>query len=86
VPGLSESASHTARRRYKDLSGNSGVLAYEPRHRFIRIWFVGGDGYEYDETKPGKRDVDAMKRLAQAGRGLATYINRHVRNNFAQKL
>ena len=27
-----------------------------------------------------------MKELAQAGRGLTTYVNRHVRDNYAAKL
>lgn len=72
--------------RYKDLSGNSGVRAYEIGGDFIRVWFVDGEGYEYDARKPGARHVREMKRLAAAGRGLATYINQHVRENFARKL
>jgi hypothetical protein len=30
--------------------------------------------------------VDAMKRLAKAGKGLATYVNQHVKDNYARKL
>ena len=72
--------------RYKDQSGNSGVLEYEPGPGFIRIWFLSGEGYEYDYTKPGKAEVDEMKRLARAGKGLATYINQHVQKNYARTL
>lgn len=52
----------------------------------IRVWFKDGEGYEYDYTRPGREHVDAMKRLAENGQGLATYINQHVRANFARKL
>jgi hypothetical protein len=75
-----------ARPPYKNLSGNSGVHAYEVGAQFIRLWFSDGRGYEYNEKKPGKRHVDAMKRLAKAGKGLATYVNQHVKDNYARKL
>jgi len=39
-----------------------------------------------DETKPGAQHVARMKQLAEEGRGLATYINRYVRDNYARKL
>jgi hypothetical protein len=42
--------------------------------------------YSYDATKPGTKHVDAMKRLALAGEGLTTYVNQHVRENYAAKL
>jgi hypothetical protein len=77
--------SHIARKRYKNLSGNSGITEYEVGPEFIWIWF-SGEAYRYDYSKPGKQDVDVMKQLAEAGRGLATYINQHVQKNYADKL
>ena len=74
------------RRPYKDLSGNSGVASYEIGATFVRIWFKSGEGYEYNEARPGGRHVAAMKRLAAEGQGLTTYINQHVRDNYAEKL
>jgi hypothetical protein len=71
---------------YENISGNSGVRYYEPGPTFIRVWFATGGGYEYDYKKPGPLHVEEMKRLAEAGEGLATYINREVRGNFAHKL
>jgi hypothetical protein len=74
---------------YKNLSGNSGVVAYEIGPGFIRVWFAnraGIEGYEYDETKPGKHHVDEMKGRAEGGKGLAAYISRRVRTNYARKL
>jgi hypothetical protein len=75
-----------ARKPYKDRSGNSGVRFYAIGPTFICVWFDDGRGYEYNNTKAGKRHVDEMKRLAEEGRGLATYINQHVRGNYVRKL
>ncbi len=73
-------------KRYKDLSGSSGVRFYAVGPGFIDIWFADGAGYRYDGGRPGARRVAAMGRLAQAGKGLATYINQHVRGKYACKL
>ena len=53
---------------------------------FIRVWFEKDGSYEYNDSRPGRDHVEAMKRLAEEGRGLATYINRHVRENYSRKL
>jgi hypothetical protein len=71
--------------RYKDLSGSSGVRAFEVLPHAIRIEFKDGGRYLYDHSVPGRAHVEAMKRLALAGQGLATYINRYVREDFAKK-
>ena len=75
-----------ALRPYKNLSGSTGVSAYGTGRDFIRLRFRDGRVYEYDHNKPGRRDVEAMKRLAEAGQGLTTYVNQHVRDNYARKL
>jgi hypothetical protein len=75
-----------ARTAYGNRQGNSGVRAYSAGPDFIRVWFADGEGYEYNNDAPGCMHVEAMKRLAQEGRGLATYINRHVREHDARKL
>jgi hypothetical protein len=74
------------RRLYENIGGNSGVTHYLPGPTFIRVWFATGGGYEYDYKKPGQLHVEEMKRLAEAGEGLATYINREVGKNYARKL
>ncbi len=66
------------RERYGDISGRSPIAEYEIGEDFIRIWFADGKGYEYNAIKPGQPHVDEMKRLAAQGRGLTTYINKHV--------
>jgi hypothetical protein len=74
------------RRPYANLGGDSGVRYYAIAPSLIRVWFKDGDSYEYDTRRPGRAHVEAMKRLAKEGRGLATYINQHVRTNYARKL
>ena len=74
------------RRPYSNFGRRPGVRYFALGPSFIRIWFKDGDGYEYNYAAPGRADVQEMKRLAEAGRGLATYVNRHVRENYARKL
>lgn len=74
-------------KRYKNLSGNSGVLLYEAGADCIHIRFRGSDGvYVYNYHKPGKRHVEAMKKRAQEGKELSTYISRYVKGNYADVL
>lgn len=71
---------------YRNLSGNSGVAAYEIGKTFIKIKFSGESGiYIYDYKMPGKAVVEHMKSLALKGLGLSTYISQEVRNNFSRK-
>ena len=71
---------------YENLSGNSGVVAYEIRDDSIVVEFRAGGKYLYDNGTPGPAEVEEMKRLAKLGRGLATFINQKVRKRFALKL
>ncbi len=71
---------------YRDLSGTSGITGYESGNDYLDLEFEGGTIYRYDCTKPGQKHVDKMKLLAAAGKGLATYVNQHVRKNFAAQL
>ncbi|HVY98398.1 MAG TPA: hypothetical protein VHA35_02775 [Dongiaceae bacterium] len=75
-----------AMERYRDLGGNAGIAAYEIQEEAIVIRFKDGGTYLYDGRKPGRHHVEAMKRLARAGRGLTAYVNRHVRGNYAARL
>jgi len=72
--------------RYEDRNGDSGVLAYQSGPNFIIVEFKSGGGYRYDYTTPGRRHVEAMKKLPESGDGLATYINQHIREHYAEKL
>jgi hypothetical protein len=72
--------------RYDDLDGDSGIAAYEIGDGFVDIAFKEGGIYRYDRDAPGAMHVRRMQRLARAGRGLNTYINQRVRDNYAVKL
>ncbi len=70
--------------RYGNLSKNSGVLGCEIGEDFIKVLFADGL-YLYNYAVTGKSDVDTMKTLAASGRGLSSYISRHVGNRYAAK-
>lgn len=72
--------------RYKNLSGNSGVVAYETGHDSIAVEFEDGAIYRYTYRSAGRLTMEKMKSLAEAGRGLSTFIARHVRKAYAAKL
>jgi len=68
-------------KRYSNRSGSSGVSAYEIGSDFITVKFSGTfRTYTYSYRKAGSNHVENMKRLAQSGSGLNSYINRHVKN------
>ena len=61
-------------KRYRNLSGVSGVVAYGTGPDFIDVEFRGGARYRYSHRSAGQDKVEAMKLLAAAGRGLSTFI------------
>ena len=71
--------------KYKNLSQESGVSNYEILADGIRVQWVGGDIYYYSNGSTGADHIVEMKRLAQKGRGLATYISQNVRDNYEYK-
>jgi hypothetical protein len=71
---------------YKNLSGNSGVVAYEIGKNFIKVKFEGESGiYIYDYKRPGRELVEEMKALALKGEGLSTFISQNVGNAYSSK-
>jgi len=72
-------------KRYRNLEGHSGVVAYAIADDAIDVKFNSGDVYHYSYRKPGREHVEAMKALALAGRGLSTYIAQHVREEYERK-
>ena len=72
--------------KYKGISGNYGVTAYKILKDSIILQFQYKDLYLYDYEKPGKHHVERMKILAEKGKGLTTYVNQNVRENYREKL
>ena len=69
-------------KRYLDKAGNSGVESYQVSTDTIRVKFKTGQTYTYSYRSAGAQHIEQMKLLAEEGRGLATYINKYVRDNY----
>lgn len=72
--------------RYKNLGGDSGVAAYEIGDDFIKVQFNDGSLYLYTNQSAESNNIEQMKRLAIAGRGLNSFIGRVVKKRYASKL
>ena len=72
--------------RYKNLSGHSGVVAYETTTDSITLTFTDGGRYVYTSVSVGRAALDRMVALAKAGRGLSTFVSQNVRENYERKL
>ena len=71
--------------RYKNLGGNSGVVAYEYGDDYIRVEFKDGAMYLYTYESADPDNIEEMKQLAENGQGLNSFINRIVRKKYAKK-
>lgn len=62
---------------YSNLSGESGVLAYQNGSDYIVIQFKTGQYtfYKYTYSTAGSSTIEHLKNLAQQGRGLNSYIS-----------
>ena len=71
---------------YANLNGSSAVTNYEVEEDAIIVTFGGGAAYRYTYASAGAANIEHMKALAQAGRGLATFISQVVKNQYESKL
>ncbi len=55
----------------------SGVRGYEYGDDYITIYFTSGSVYTYTNASCGSSHIENMKRLAEAQRGLNTYVTRY---------
>ena len=71
-------------KRYGNRAGNSGVVAYEITATSIFVRFRDSERiYEYRSTgRAGPVKVARMKALAQAGKGLTTYITQYAHDDY----
>ncbi len=70
---------------YKNVSGDSGVSAYEIGSDFIRVRFSTGQTYLWTNASAGRVHIERMKQLAFAGKGLNTYINKWARKTYSRR-
>lgn len=71
---------------YQSTVSESGVVAYEIGRGSIVVKFIGGEKYLYTDRSAGAKNIAQMQALAQAGRGLSTFISQHVHDRYARKL
>ena len=65
---------------YMNLNGDSGVHSFEIGDTYIIVKFHGAARlYRYSYLRAGSLHVEQLKELALNGRGLNSYINRHVK-------
>lgn len=67
---------------YLNLSGKSGVSAFEIGSDFIKVMFSTGAVYAYTYRSAGMEKVEEMKQLALRGCGLNSFIMRHVKYDY----
>jgi hypothetical protein len=72
--------------RYKNLSGDSNVIAYEIAQGSITVQFGDGSIYLYTIQSSGSANIAEMQRLAIVGQGLNSYIGRVVKKSYAKKI
>lgn len=72
---------------YRNLNGDSNVVAYEANEDSIHVIFKSGPcrNYLYNVVRPGRAVVEQMKALAVQGRGLNSYISLVVKKNYTRK-
>ncbi|NDV01542.1 hypothetical protein [Pseudoroseicyclus tamaricis] len=73
-------------RTYADSAGTSGIEAYAVGPDHIDIAFRSGGTYRYSLDSVGEERLATMIELAEAGSGLNTYINQHVREDYEARL
>lgn len=72
---------------YLNKSGNSNVKAYEIGTDYIIVIFNGGAvrNYLYTYNSTGQENVEKMKKMAESGYGLNSFISRFIKNHYARK-
>ncbi|RZJ60748.1 MAG: hypothetical protein EOO45_24080 [Flavobacterium sp.] len=70
---------------YKNLEGNSGVTAYKIAAESIAVEFNHDSVYLYTYTSAGKGVIEKMKKLAESGKGLSTYISQKAKDKFESR-
>ncbi|MBI5842213.1 MAG: hypothetical protein HZB19_19170 [Chloroflexi bacterium] len=70
---------------YRNSGGDSNVRAFEIGGDSITVQFGDGSIYVYTYQSAGRDNIERMKALAIAGRGLNSFIMRYVKMAYASK-
>lgn len=60
---------------YANISGKSNVVANFIGNDFIVVQFPRNSFYKYTYSSAGQTAIESMKRFAESGSGLGTYIS-----------
>jgi len=73
--------------KYRDIDGDSGVVAFECGEDWIEIEFRRGRErfYKYTNARAGAQNITRMKLLANDGEGLNAFINKNVAKLYSSK-
>ena len=70
--------------KYMNVTGESEITHYELGDEYIRIHYKKSI-VEYNTSIIAQQHIDAMKLLAQRGKGLSRYIDRNLYNRNTKK-
>ncbi|SHO74265.1 hypothetical protein [Flavobacterium cucumis] len=70
--------------RYRNSSGNSPITHFHISDNSISVWFKDGkkNPYIYPVYEIGNYHFQQLIQRAISGKGLSSYINQNVRNDF----
>jgi hypothetical protein len=68
---------------YKNSGNLSWISAFEIGDDYIKIQFIDGVIHLYTNSSAGGKHIQKMKELAIAGKGLHSYIDKHVKKMYA---
>ena len=71
---------------YRNLRGDSSVRAFELGPDSITVEFSSGATYLYTNSLTGSYNIEQMKRLAEKGAGLGSFISKYVHDRYAHRL
>lgn len=72
--------------KYLNLSGNSTVASYKIVKDAVTIGFTSHGKYIYSNQSAGRLNINQMKALAIAGKGLGTFIEANLKEGYARKI
>lgn len=71
---------------YQSSNRDTGITAYQNGPDHIAVQFKDGAVYLYTNKSAGPKAINQMKKLAEAGAGLTTFINQHVKDRYEAKI
>ena len=73
-------------RRYKNLGGKSTIVKYELEKDAVNLRFTDNSSYRFTNQSAGKENIAEMKKLALAGKGLGTFVEKNVKERYERKI